>query len=521
MQCMNSAHAGVRLTALAILSAISLAACTPRTTYRLEVTRPEILVGAGSRIEVRVLDATGKPVPAQSITVRSVRLDMGPDGMAAMDTPLSQITGSTPDVLGLEGEITMAGRWALTISVSIAGVKEPIAEKIILTAVKRKAEGEPPATATASAQRRVLYYRNPMGLADVSPAPKKDSMGMDYIPVYSDEVSATPGAVQLGPEKIQRSGIRSQKVERHALTALVRAVGTVAYDESRLAVVTTKFDGFIDKLFVPTVGDLVKAGAPLISVWIESKEILQKEADYLTALRSGDADYITEARNNLRLFGVPSETIRDLDRTRRPVRAIVFTAPLEGRVIEKPALRGMRFSAGDTLFKVADLSVVWIMAQVPERDLGLLAVGQTARIELTGDAPNPIEGKVALIYPNLDLATRTALVRIAVPNSGELIKIGQYADVKIETTPVLEPAVAVPASAILDSGTRRVVFVAKPGGLFEPRDVTLGRRGGDLVEIRSGVAEGEDVVVSGNFLIDAESNLRSALAAFTTNETPK
>jgi Cu(I)/Ag(I) efflux system membrane fusion protein len=294
----------------------------------------------------------------------------------------------------------------------------------------------------------------------------------------------------------------------------VQAVGTVVYDESRLAVVTAKFDGFVDEMMVSTVGAEAEAGQPLLRVWVESKEILQKEADYLVALRSGDDDYKREARNNLRLFGVPDATIRELERTRRPVRTIVFAAPFHGRVIEKPALKGIRFAAGDVLFRVADRSVVWIMAQVPERDLGSLAVGQSALVTLTADASHPIDGKVALIYPELDLATRTAMVRISVPNKDERIKIGQYADVTIDTPLSNEPVVAVPASAILDSGTRRVVFVAKAGGLFEPRDVVLGRRGGDLVEVRKGVAEGEQIVVSGNFLVDAESNLRAAVAAF-------
>lgn len=502
----------VRLAVLVILSTSWLESCAEKPAYRFEPIAQEVLVGKSSRIEVRVLDATGKSVPSKSISVQSVRLDMGPDGMAAMDAPLSQIDGSTRDALAFEGDISMAGRWALTITVAVEGSKTPLTETIVFTAVKQKAEAG--STVAPAGERRILYYRNPMGLADVSPTPKKDPMGMAYIPVYSDEITGVSGTVTISPEKIQRAGVRTQAVERHALTVTVRAVGTVVHDESRLAVVTAKFDGFVDEMMVSTVGAEVDAGQPLLRVWVESKEILQKEADFLTALRSGDDDYKREARNNLRLFGVPDETIRGLERTRQPVRAIVFAAPFRGRVIEKPALKGMRFSAGDVLFRVADHSVVWVMAQVAERDLGALEVGQPAKVTLTAGASEPIEGKVALIYPELDLATRTAMVRISVPNPDERIKVGQYADVRIEAPLSTEPRIAVPVSAVLDSGTRRVVFVAKANGVFEPRDVTLGRRGDDLVEIKGGVAEGEQIVVSGNFLIDAESNLRSALAAF-------
>lgn len=512
MLCMKFVPTAARFIAVVVLTTIGLVACAERPTHRIEPVAQEILVGKGARIEVRVVDAAGKSVSAKAITVQSFRLDMGPDGMAAMDARLSQVDGSTPDALAFEGDISMAGRWALTIAVAVEGSKTPLTGKIVFTAVEQGTGSGPAVEPTG--ERRILYYRNPMGLADVSPTPKKDSMGMGYIPVYSDEVSGASGAVRIGPEKIQRAGIRVQTVGRHVLSGTVRAVGTVVHDESRLAVVTAKFDGFVDEMMVSTVGAEVEAGQPLLRVWVESKEMLQKEADYLVALRSGDDGYKREARNNLRLFGVPVETIRVLERTRRPVRAIVFAAPFHGRVIEKPALKGMRFAAGDVLFRVADQSVVWVMAQVPERDLGSLAVGQSAHVQLTADPSHPINGKVALIYPELDLETRTALVRVSVPNEDERIKIGQYADVRIDTPLANELVVAVPASAILDSGTRRVAFVAKAGGLFEPRNVVLGRRGGGLVEVLSGVAEGEQIVVSGNFLVDAESNLRAAVAAF-------
>jgi Cu(I)/Ag(I) efflux system membrane fusion protein len=366
-----------------------------------------------------------------------------------------------------------------------------------------------------------LYYRNPMGLPDTSPAPKKDWMGMDYIPVYADEVNDPPGTVRISLAKVQRAGVRTEEVTRRNLARTVRAVGTIEPDESRLAVVTAKFGGFVEELFVPVTGAQVRAGAPLVRVWIESADILQKQSDFLIAVRgtTGRPEDVERAARNLRLFGIPDQVISRLRDTREPVRSIVLTAPADGTVMQKPALVGMRFAAGDTLFKTADLSKVWVIAQVAERDLGLVRPGQAARITLKAYADAPRDGRVAFIYPELNAATRTALVRIELPNGDGLLKAGLYADVEIDTRSETV-MVAIPESAIIDSGSRRVAFVAKDGGVFEPRDLQLGRRGNGFVEVREGVTESERIVVTGNFLIDAESNLRAALATFTPPSEP-
>jgi Cu(I)/Ag(I) efflux system membrane fusion protein len=382
---------------------------------------------------------------------------------------------------------------------------------VVFTA--RDAQAAPPRP--ANGRRRVLYYRAPMS-ADTSPVPKKDPMGMDYIPVYADGALTVPGAVRLSPERVQRAGVRVEAVQRRNLSQVVRAAGTVDHDESRLAIVTSKFSGFVEKLFVSVTGAEVHPGQPLARVWIESNDILAKEADYLIALRGiGEPGDVKRAENNLRLFGVPESMIQELKRTKQPVRSITLTSPRHGIVIEKPAIPGMRFAAGDILFKVADHSVVWIIAQVPERDLATLRVGETAHIKLTAYADTPFEGRIAFISPQLDMATRTVQVRIEVANPGGRIKIGQYADVAIDAPSSGAAVIAIPESAIIDSGTRQVVFVAKEDGVFEPRTLILGRRAGGYVEVRQGLAEGEKIVSSGNFLIDAESNLQTALSAFT------
>lgn len=402
-----------------------------------------------------------------------------------------------------------------------AGLVPPsIAEAL---APRAAADDAAPAPATAPGERKVRFYRNPMGLPDVSPVPKKDSMGMDYIPVYEDEAQDAPGTVKVSLAKVQRAGVQTEAVARRPLVRPVRAVGTVALHEGRLAVVTARFGGFVEELHVSLTGSEVRPGMPLMRVWIESQEILRKQADYLAALRGGRAADSAAAEGNLRLFGIPDAAIDQLRRSGEPVRSILLTAPAKGTVMEKPAVVGMRFEAGDQLFKTADLSTLWVMAQVAERDLGALRTGQPARVTLKAFPDTEFVGKVGFIYPDLDMATRTARIRVDLPNPDGRIRAGLYADVTIDAPATDGPVLVVPMSAVIDSGRRRVAFVAKEEGVFEPRDLTLGARGDGLIEVRSGLAEGERVVVRGNFLIDAESNLRSALSGFaapTADGTP-
>jgi Cu(I)/Ag(I) efflux system membrane fusion protein len=482
-----------------------------------QAVHPNVPTGKGVRVEVRLVAPDAKTA-AEGVTVTSTRIDMGPDGMATMTAPLRPVAASSPGGIAFETDLPMAGRWALTISGTVRGRPEPVSGVVVFTATDRRSEDAMP-----PGRRKVLYYRNPMGLADVSPVPKKDAMGMDYIAVYADEVSGPAGTIRIGLDKVQRAGVRTQPVARHVLGRTVRTFGNVVPDESRLAVVTAKFSGFVEHLFAPVTGIEVRGGAPLMRVWIESPEMLRRQSDYLlasrgAAARPGEAE---TTRQNLRLFGIPDQAIDELRRTGEPIRSMVLTAPAAGTVLEKPALVGMRFSAGDALFRIADLSRVWVIAQVAERDIGLVRAGQPARVAFAAFPEAPVEGRVAFVYPEINPATRTTPVRIELPNPGGRIRTGFYADVAIEAALADESVVAIPASAVIDSGTRRVAFVARGDGLFEPRDLTLGRRGNGLVEVRAGIAEGEEIVVSGNFLIDAESNLRAALSAFNASEAAK
>jgi Cu(I)/Ag(I) efflux system membrane fusion protein len=479
------------------------------SSYRFEAVSAAVPVGKAVRVAARLVGPDGRPVPIQSVVVTSTRLDMGPDGMAMMEAPLRPITADGSGIFAFETDIVMAGQWALTIEAAKPGETEPVSGVVIYTAAEKLA-----AAATTAGERRILYYRNPMGLPDVSPVPKKDPMGMDYIPVYEDEMAGPAGTVRVSVEKVQRAGVRTARLEHHLLFRTVRGAGVITADESRLATVTAKFDGFVHRLNVRTTGERVKAGQPLLTVWIESGDLLRRMVDLAGARLGGARDAETAART-LRLFDVPENVIAEIARTRSAVRTMPFNAPSSGTVIEKPAVDGMRFAAGDLLFRIADLSRIWIVVDVAEQDLAFIRSGQDARLTLPSQPGRQIEGTVDFIYPELDPATRSVRVRIVVPNTDGRLKLGLFAHAEIEAQIGNEPVLAIPASAVIDDGARQVAFVARGEGLFEPRDLTLGARAGALIEIIDGLSQGEEVVVNGTFLIDAESNLQAALAAFT------
>jgi Cu(I)/Ag(I) efflux system membrane fusion protein len=374
---------------------------------------------------------------------------------------------------------------------------------------------------------KILYYRNPMGLADTSPVPKKDAMGMAYTPVYEGEDQT--GVVTVSPARMQMLGVKTAPVEvRSELSRTVRATGIVQAPENTLADVTTKFDVVVEKLFVSTTGAQVRAGQPLARVWIDTPDtmmqrgpdVITREIDYVIALQDKNPVAIAQSESVLRQYGIPASAIADIRRTGRPTREITITAPRSGIVLEKPAVEGMRINTGDPLFKIADLSTVWILADVQEQDLGAVSIGQSAQVNFVAFPGRNFAGKVDFIYPTLMANTRTGRARVVLPNKDGLLREAMYASVAIDTSArTAGRIVAVPDSAIIDSGTRQVVLVAKGGGRFEPRAVEVGSRGDGYAQILSGLKSGEQVVVSANFLIDAESNLRAALQSFTAGQT--
>jgi Cu(I)/Ag(I) efflux system membrane fusion protein len=506
------------LIGAAALLPIPLSPAAAQDAPAFAAVRPDVPVGRNIRLELRLGGIDPAP-SASEVTVEKARLDMGPDGMEAMAALLKPLPSNAPGVLAYEAELSMAGRWAFSITARIKGRTEPVTSTVIFTAVEPETRAD---ALKKEGPRKIIYYRNPMGLPDVSPVPKKDSMGMDYIPVYEDETGGPAGSVRISPEKVQRAGVRTQKVERRSISRTVRASGTVAADETRLGVVTAKFNGFVEELYVPAIGESVKRGQKLMRVWIESPDILQKQAD-LTSTMSGAArggGNHESAERNLRFFGFSDEAVAEIRKAGRPLRSLTLNVPRDGTVLEKPALVGMRFSSGDSLFRTADLSTVWVIAQVAEGDLASIREGQAVSVRLKAFANERLQGIVGRIYPELNMATRTVPVRIVLPNPDGRLRPGLFAEVTFENDGG-DAVVAIPETAVMDSGRRRVAFVTRGQGLFEPRELETGARGGGFVEIKKGVDEGEEVVVRGTFLVDAESNLKAALAGFSAPENGK
>lgn len=394
----------------------------------------------------------------------------------------------------------------------------------------RSHDGEAPAAAAASPSaggpRKILYYRNPMGLPDTSPTPKKDSMGMDYIPVYEGGEPDDGKTVKVNLDKVQRSGVRTEVVEARVLVQPVRAVGAVRYDERRLTVVALRAEGYIEDLFVNAAGQAVQAGAPLFRVYSRDIQIAQVDLGVALAAQARGvatvgAQSIEGAMQRLRNLDVPESRIQEVRKTGANPRTIDWPSPATGVVIEKRVIKGQRVMAGEELYRIADLSQMWVIAEVAESDLAAIKIGMTATVTLRAYPQEPIAGTVTFIYPDLRPETRTARVRIELPNPDGRLKNDMFADVAFRAGADGDPVVAAPESAVIDSGARRIVLVSKGEGRFEPREVKLGRRGEGYVEIVEGVNEGESVVTAATFLIDSESNLNAALKAFAAPEAPR
>jgi Cu(I)/Ag(I) efflux system membrane fusion protein len=373
--------------------------------------------------------------------------------------------------------------------------------------------------------RKILYYRNPMGLPDTSPVPKKDPMGMDYVPVYEGEApDSDRGQVAISPGKVQKLGVRSEPATLRALDKVVAAAGRIEVDERRVFAVAPKFEGWVEGLFVNATGQPVSKGQPLFEVY--SPELVSAQREYaiasqaVEALRGAEPDprasmqrLAESSLSRLRNWDISDEQVRLLAQSGEAKRTLTFRSPVSGIVMEKKAVQGMRFMPGDTLYQIADLSSVWVIAEVYEQDIAMVRAGTRATVRVDAYPDRKFEGRITYVYPTLKPETRTVAVRLEIANPGLLLKPAMFAKVEL-------PAggggkvLAVPVSAVIDSGTRQIVLVQRGEGRFEPREVKLGERTDRYVQILQGVQEGEEVVVSANFLIDAESNLKAAVGAF-------
>lgn len=368
---------------------------------------------------------------------------------------------------------------------------------------------------SAQTERRVLYYRDPMGLPDTSPVPKKDSMGMDYMPVYEEDVSSG-NQLDISVDKVQKLGVKSEAAAMRVLDKRLRVMGRIEIDERHTYTIAPKFEGWIERLHVNTTGQVVAKGQPLFEVY--SPELVSAQREYALALQGvavlQGAD--SEARKSMQqLADASAARLKNWDIAAGQISndRVIFHAPVNGIVLEKMAVQGMRFMPGEALYQIADLSSVWVIADVPEQEIAAIKVGGMSQVSVEAYPGKRFDGKVDFIYPTLSSATRTVPIRIVIANPQGLLKPAMFAQVDLPAGDGSQ-VLTVPTSAVIDSGTRRVVLVQLGEGRFEPREVKLGNRSENHVEVLEGVAEGEQVVTSANFLIDAESNLRAVLGGF-------
>jgi membrane fusion protein, copper/silver efflux system len=352
--------------------------------------------------------------------------------------------------------------------------------------------------------------------------PQKSS-GREQSPPVSPAPTAPPAArqgvpglvpVELALERTQLIGVRTAVVAEEELVAELRTVGFIAADESRIARVHTRFSGWVERLAASTTGQKVTLGEVLASIY--NPDLLPAQQEFLTALRwKGESTLASrgslaqDARERLELLGMSARELDRIAESGKPTKSIDITAPMGGYIVRKAAVQGAYVQPGTELFEIADLSRVWVLADIYEHEIGRVRVGQTARIELNSVPGSATSGKVSFIYPALETQSRTLRVRIELANGNMALLPGMYGNVVIQ----LDRArgVVIPSEALVDTGEYQYVFVARDAGRFEPRRVRAGERSGSKVQIREGLAAGETVVTTANFLIDSESRLRAAV----------
>ncbi|HEX9162353.1 MAG TPA: efflux RND transporter periplasmic adaptor subunit [Thermoanaerobaculia bacterium] len=399
--------------------------------------------------------------------------------------------------------------WILTVILAITLVV------VVVRADRTKNAAVPAGTGQKPAARKILYWVDPMHPWYKSDKPgKAPDCGMDLVAVYEGGAQATSTVggyanVTLTPERQRLIGVQTAPAERRTISRTVRAVGRIAVDETRLHTITTKFDGYIERLYVNFTGQPVRRGEPLFTIY--SPELLSAQQEYLLAVRAGQQSpgLLEASRQRLKLWDVSDADIRALERGGTPRKSLTIAAPASGVVTVKNVAQGAHVAPGSPLFEIADLDRLWVLADIYESELAALRPGSPATITLSYIPGRAFTGRVSFIAPIVDPMTKTVKVRIDVDNRDHALKPDMFADVLIQA-PSRE-VIAVPQSAVLATGTRSLVFVAGPDGAFEPREVTTGVNDGQFVEISSRLSAGEKVATQANFLIDSESRLKAAL----------
>ena len=374
-------------------------------------------------------------------------------------------------------------------------------------------------------ERTILYWRAPMDPTEIYDEPGKSRMGMDLVPVYDDEVASSGGVVSIDPVTVQSMGVRSEPVRRMDFSRTIRTVGEVQYDEESLYLVNAKVAGWIEKLHINFVGEEVEKGDPLLELY--SPELVSTQQEYLLALsnyrvlsQSGapsitaDAErLLSAAKQRLEFWDIPVNAIASLERTGEVSRTILLEAPASGVVVKKSAIEGAHISAGTDLFEIADLGTVWVHASFYDNEVPWIGVGQSVKMELSYLPGKAYSGRVSYVYPFLREKARDVHVRLIFSNPDLDLKPGMYANVELDGK-VIRNALVVPTEAVIRSGARTIVFVIRGEGRFEPREVTLGGEGGPgnkFVQVLGGLTGEEEIVTSAQFMLDSESRLQEAI----------
>jgi Cu(I)/Ag(I) efflux system membrane fusion protein len=420
-----------------------------------------------------------------------------------------------------------AGLMVLALAVGVSGTWLALRPR---AGHGRAAAAPPP----AADKGKPLFYRNPMNPAITSPTFMKDEMGMDYIPVYESDLKGQEGpgveglaTVKIDPDRQQLIGLTTAPVAEGPVGGDLRATARVTVDETRVRHIHVKVDGYVEKLFVDFVGMPVAKGRPLFTYF--SPDFVSAQQEYLLALKTeqrlaggalqgSGADLLEAARRRMALWDVPPAELERLERTGEVHKDLTLTSPITGVVTAKTAVEGMRLSPADTPFEITDLGHVWGIADVYEPELGRVKVGMPAELTLGSFPGRTFRGRVAFIDPQVDPRTRTVKVRVDLPNPEGVLKPEMFGEMVLRSQ--ARRGLVIPVDAVLDSGYRKIVFVALGGGRFTPREVQTGSNLGESVEVRSGLKAGETVVTRANFLVDSESRLKAALAQFSAKPAP-
>lgn len=373
---------------------------------------------------------------------------------------------------------------------------------------------------------KVLFYSNPMNPAITSPVPAQDEMGMDYLPVYAENDSdgdEPAGTVKIDPVTVQNIGVRTAIAEQRTLSRHIRAVGRVAYNEERLSRLHPKTKGWIEKLRVDKTGSQVKKDDILLSFY--APQLVTSQEEYLLAIknrqvladspfediRQGAVDLVKTSRERLELLDVPEHQIHELEQTQKIKKYVHIHSPFNGMVMKVGAREGQYVTPKTQLYMLADLSKVWVYADIYEYELPWVKAGDPVEMQLNGIPGKTFKGRLAYIYPYAEAKTRTIKVRLEFQNKDLLLKPDMFAEVTIHAGRQID-SVVIPAEAVVRSGTREQVFLVRGPGKFEPREVKVGVTTDGMTQILEGVTAGDEIVSSALFLIDSESKLREATA---------